>query len=250
MQMSSEIVAGSVVKRVHLAWDTLLSGDIDLAIMLLQGVEPEARAYATYYVVLGSALLSKQQNEAALSAASTALELTPGSPHAILIRDLSRERIGRPIEDLDNNVGTTGGHAQVEERVQIEPRTRVTLAALLDPLRETAQIPQFDIDRTADELTRERPLVRPVPEPEHIQPTPLPDQEDAPALVSETLAEIMIRQGKLSDAKKVYIQLARQQPEKYAHFKTKIEAIDKLLLGTSIAPETTTSETTDNHPVG
>lgn len=130
-----------------------------------------------------------------------------------------------------------------------------TLAALLDPIPELAAevgpiSQQFDMDKTADELTRERPLVRPIPEPEHIQSVPLPEPEGAPALVSETLADIMIRQGKLTDAKKVYIQLARLQPERYAHFKTKIEAIDKLLLGTSIAPETTTSETTDNHPVG
>lgn len=237
MQTSGEEVAGSVIGRVHAAWDKLLAGDIDLAIMMLEGVEPECQSYSTFHVVFGSALLSKHLYHEALAAAERALELTPASPHAKLIAEIARER----VQSSDIQPASA----------PIEPAApKKTLASLLDPIHEVAVVgasepaEQFNIDRTADELTRERPLVRPIPEPEHIQPSQLPEPEGAPALVSETLAEIMIRQGKLQDAKKVYIQLSRLQPDRYAHFKSKIEAIDKLLLGTSIAPETT-----DNDPV-
>lgn len=226
---------------VHAAWDKLLAGELDAAHVLLQRVEASSQRYSTYHVVLASLHLTKGEHKAALSAAEQALSLSPGSPHAMLIAELAKERLS--VEQVANG-------AELEPITQAGPSTRRTLASLMDPLETTPisgasvvvleqAAEQFDIDKTADELTRERPLVRPVPEPEHIQPVALPEPEGAPALVSETLAEIMIRQGKLNDAKKVYIQLSRLQPDRYPHFKAKIEAIDKLLLGTSIAPETT-----------
>jgi tetratricopeptide (TPR) repeat protein len=242
MQMSSEKDTRSVVNVVHSAWDKLQAGDINGALILLSNVEAECTRYSTYHVVLGSALLTQQEYGAALEAASRALHLSPESPHAKLIAEISRERIEVSIE--------------LEPLIVAAPQIRTrTLAALLDPIpSDEPQAPQFNIDKTADELTRERPLVRAIPEPEPKSPSEPTESEDGPSLVSETLADIMIRQGKLKDAKKVYIQLSRLQPERYDHFATKIEAIDKLLLGTSIAPETTPpqttlSDTTDNDPV-
>ncbi len=232
--MSSEKDTRSVVNVVHSAWDKLQAGDVEGALNLLRSVEPESEGYSTYHVVLGSALLTKQEFGAALNAAEQASALAPESPHARLIAEIARERLqlmDQPEPEL------------ITEDVAQAPRR--TLAALLDPISSLEpQTPQFDIDKTADELTRERPLVRAIPEPEPIPPGQPTESEDGPALVSETLADIMIRQGKLRDAKKVYIQLSRLQPERYAHFAAKIEAIDKLLLGTSIAPEKTLLETT------
>lgn len=242
MQVNGEANSRSVVSVVHSAWDKLLMGELDEALELLRSVESETGKYSTFHVVLAGVLLAKNDYVHARHAAQRALALAPTSAHAKLIAEIAQEKIqsgGKEPVKSD----ATEPVALGEIPSPVPPRR--TLASLLDPEEpQAATGPQFDIDRTADELTRERPLVRPIPEPEHIQSVVLPEPEDAPALVSETLAEIMIRQGKLNDAKKVYIQLARQQPERYPHFKTKIEAIDKLLLGTSIAPETT-----DNDPV-
>jgi hypothetical protein len=240
MQMSDENERRSVVDVVHSAWELLLAGDVDGAHVLLHSVVQECHDYSTFYVVLGAALLSSRDHAGALHAAKRAVELTPGSPHARLIVAIAQERLTVKAEPREQ---------EIADPALEQPKPRRTLSSLLDPLSEAERSTQFDLDRTADELTRERPLVRPIPEPEHIQPVELPEPEDAPALVSETLAEIMIRQGKLTDAKEVYIQLSRLQPERYPHFKAKIEAIDKLLLGTSIAPETTTAKRPDTDPV-
>jgi predicted Zn-dependent protease len=254
--MSSEEQRMSAANMVHSAWDKLQAGDTDGALTLLASVERDCQGYSSYHVVLASALLTKKAYSQALGAAEQALRLTPASPHAKLIAEISRERmqassapsavILREDETTIPEEAESTIQAPKEVGGEASPTPRRTLASLLDPITDTEALgSHFNIDKTADELTRERPLVRATPEPEHIQPTQLPEAPDAPALVSETLAEIMIRQGKLTEAKKVYIQLARLQPERYGHFKTKIEAIDKLLLGTSIAPETTASETTD-----
>ena len=216
-----------VTRTVHTAWDQFLAGHLKKALSLLHSVTSRAQDYSTYHLVLASTLLAMKEDGAALLAAERALELAPESSHAKLIAEIALERleVGRP-----------------QQSAPTAPAREGTLAEFLDPIaQDPAQ--HFNLNRTADELTRERPLVKPAPDPEHIQPAQLPD-EDSPGLVSETLAEIMIRQGKLTEAKKVYIQLSRMQPDRYAHFKTKIEAIDKLLLGTSIAPEKT-----DNDPV-
>ena len=219
--------SAEVTRTVHTAWDKLLAGDLEKALSMLHSVTSQAQGYSSYHLALAATLLAMKEDGAALLAAERALELEPASSHAKLIADVALERL------------EAGRNTPLVQ--PLAPREG-TLAAFLDPISEPS-VPHFNLNRTADELTRERPLVKPAPEPEHIQPSPLPNEDGLP-LVSETLAEIMIRQGKLNDAKKVYIQLSRMQPGRYAHFKTKIEAIDKLLLGTSIAPEIT-----DNDPV-
>jgi tetratricopeptide (TPR) repeat protein len=48
---------------------------------------------------------------------------------------------------------------------------------------------------------------------------------DEIGFVSETLAELMERQGKFDDARKVYIQLSRLNPDKYEYFRDKINRL-------------------------
>jgi tetratricopeptide (TPR) repeat protein len=55
------------------------------------------------------------------------------------------------------------------------------------------------------------------------KPTEPPDEI---GLVSETLAELMVRQGKLDDARKVYIQLSRLNPDRYEYFRERIQKLD------------------------
>lgn len=59
-----------------------------------------------------------------------------------------------------------------------------------------------------------------------VTPQKKSEPEDEIGLVSETLAELMIRQGKLEEARKVYIQLSRLDPERYEYFRERIHAIE------------------------
>jgi tetratricopeptide (TPR) repeat protein len=54
-------------------------------------------------------------------------------------------------------------------------------------------------------------------------------QTDDIGLVSETLAELMVRQGKFDSARKVYIQLSRLNPDKYEYFREKIERLGEMM---------------------
>jgi len=52
---------------------------------------------------------------------------------------------------------------------------------------------------------------------------------DEIGLVSETLAELMVSQRKFDDARKVYIQLSRLNPDRYEYFREKIERLGKTM---------------------
>jgi tetratricopeptide (TPR) repeat protein len=207
----------STVELVHEAWRACESGDARLALDLLREAGHGAQQFASYWIVEASCYWQMQKYSLVEIAAEHALYLAPNSPHAQLLKELARERASYDAPKTSESDDT--------------------LASFLDPAEnrpDDAQ-PQFDLDKTAAELSRERPLVKPSPEPSDTPAVQMPDAEDQPGLVSETLAEIMIKQGKLADAKKVYIQLSRSQPARYEHFRAKIEAIDKLVLGTSVA---------------
>ncbi len=50
---------------------------------------------------------------------------------------------------------------------------------------------------------------------------------DEIGLVSETLADLMIQQGKYDDARKVFIQLSRLNPDRYSYFRERITQLDQ-----------------------
>lgn len=93
----------------------------------------------------------------------------------------------------------------------------------------------FDLAKVAEELTRERPLVKPSPGTDTSNSVDLTAGTESDSmderLVSDTLAGILLTQGKLVEAKKVYIQLARKDPRQFDLYNKKIEAIDNLLNG-------------------
>jgi hypothetical protein len=49
------------------------------------------------------------------------------------------------------------------------------------------------------------------------------------SVASDTLATILLKQGKLEDARKIYIQIARAEPERYEEMSMKIRRIDEAL---------------------
>lgn len=63
---------------------------------------------------------------------------------------------------------------------------------------------------------------------------PAPEASDATdstseGLVSETLANILVRQGKYAEARKIYIQLSRLHPDRDAYFHEKIAEMDRMI---------------------
>jgi tetratricopeptide (TPR) repeat protein len=55
-----------------------------------------------------------------------------------------------------------------------------------------------------------------------------PSSEDEIGLVSETLANIMVKQGKFDDARKVYIQLSRLNPDRYPYYRDRMDELDRM----------------------
>lgn len=84
-------------------------------------------------------------------------------------------------------------------------------------------------------------MMRPAPtisrvKQEAVQPEIFKSETPAPAvvpaqdeigLVSETLAELMIKQGKPDEARKVFIQLARLNPDRYEYFRERMAALNR-----------------------
>lgn len=81
-----------------------------------------------------------------------------------------------------------------------------------------------------EELLRERPVL---PKETKAKPasSPAPREKDEIGLVSETLANIMTQQGKYEEAKKVFIQLARLNPEHYDYFRQRMDELDERMRG-------------------
>lgn len=120
-------------------------------------------------------------------------------------------------------------------RAVIDVRRRAlepAMSAFMDTAAAQAKTqPNFDLERIADELTRERPLVKPL-EADALEPAvnAVSNEHSSEAVIaSETLANIMLGQGKLTDAQKLFIRLAREQPDKFEYYKTKIDAISQLI---------------------
>jgi hypothetical protein len=55
---------------------------------------------------------------------------------------------------------------------------------------------------------------------------PVRTESEDYGVASETLAQIMVSQGKLVEAKKIYIQMARTLPERYEELSQKIQDIE------------------------
>jgi tetratricopeptide (TPR) repeat protein len=148
-----------------------------------------SEAYASSYIVRAEVLLAMGEIDEALAAVKQGLELCPNSPRGILLR----ESIGR----LQS------------------PRKSPTLSDLFDdelPVIESAAIPMAArLEDTTDP-----------PE----QPSVL-TEDDAPGLISETLAKLMVKQGKFAEARKVYIQLSRKYPERYDYFRRQMDELSR-----------------------
>ena len=78
-----------------------------------------------------------------------------------------------------------------------------------------------------DSASDHGPSITPPPNSDQTPPLNVSVSEDIElSLVSDTLAEIMVRQGKFDEARKVYIQLSRQNPSRLEYYQNRMAELE------------------------
>ena len=185
-----------LISQIHTARSLALSGRAEEGLALLEDMGD--LDFPTYHVVRGECYYTLKQFGQARDEFRNALLLSPNSPRAEILLRLSTEMAGlersmRPLPGIDQLVKPTGSGG-----------TR--LSATMPTERPEAADSKMAEDET-------------------------PTSADEIGLVSETLATIMIRQGKFEEARKVYIQLARINPDRYDYFRQRMDELDERIRG-------------------
>jgi tetratricopeptide (TPR) repeat protein len=217
------------------------SGDAQTALALLEHFASlEVEQYPGYFIALGECQLALGKLLEARRALKLALALVPNSPRAAILMELCTP------EDSDNTqtyrlvAPTNAKHSEltlapffaeaqeetVEHPASQEPKlTEILRASIKTPA--TPKATSFDLERVATLLARDRPLVQPTPEVDPAQHSVSDtDAKHATHFVSETLAEILVRQGKLADARTTYLELAVRHPERAPFFESRANALE------------------------
>ena len=220
-----------LVECVHAAQRSLGLGHAASALLGLHAFDSlsiSVAGYATYFIVKAECEIALGAFEDAHRSLKTALKLSPNSARPALLLE------ALPAMQLPST--------------SIERPKKLTLELLLDDEEPQAKRPQsglpaqnvlFDIEAVATRLSAERPIVRPFSETSsHASPSQarrgqihandVGTQNEELGLVSETLATIMTTQGKLDDARKVYIQLSRLHPHRFDHYTRCIDELDRI----------------------
>ncbi len=169
----------SLLSQIHTVRNLALSGQAREALTMLESVGESD--FATLFLVRGECFYALQQFNEARQEFKRALERAPNSPRAEILLQLSTE-----------------------------------IVALGKSMRPPPAISQFAGDGSGSEIA----LFPPLDFSHHLPAAEKPGGTERAeiGLVSETLARIMERQGKFEDARKVYIQLSRLNPERYEYF--------------------------------
>ena len=189
----------NLVPEIHTVRRLLLSGNPHEALNLL--LPYEATSFATLRIVLGECYYVLRSFGQAREEFKRALLLAPNSPKAEIMLELSTSML------------------------ELQRASTPPVLSLLLPEAETDT---GDLGRLAKELSGVNSL-KIATNPTNTQATPRPgSQTDEIGLVSETLAGIMAEQGKFDEARKVYIQLSRLNPDRYDYFRERMDALDAL----------------------
>lgn len=225
----------------------------DRALALLLPLYSLSTGYPTYFLLLGECYTGLGQFSYATQAYERALQLTPNSPRARMLfevlqdttRSVPSDATSSEDQRIEVDQEAVASHSAGQEKLgklfqleknrkarRLQQRTRTfepprTGSSPASPVAEhLSQEPaSFDLDHLAEVLTKERPLVKPA------ESAPAATQEPemqpvASPIYSETLAAILVQQGKLDEAKKVLMHLARTIPEKRQEFRTRIAELD------------------------
>lgn len=157
-----------------------------------------------------------------------------------VIQDLKQlNKLKHNFEELAANFGHDGT-AQPEEKTKRKPpvRTKKKAEEHADPLIEAIKTNKKKIDpenpkakeqiAIIDEFIKAQPSIKPKTESsDGGDLTEVKNGEFADNIISETLAEILIRQGKKEKAIEVYKKLIWKFPQKKAYFAAQIEELKK-----------------------
>ncbi|HWF43048.1 MAG TPA: tetratricopeptide repeat protein [Candidatus Kapabacteria bacterium] len=184
----------SMIREVHAARRLLLSGKPGEALEQLR--VHDSLDFATLRIVLGECYYSLGNFRIAREEFKGALRLAPNSPRAEILLELS--------------------------------------TSMLELERAASPLPQSIHPRTAvEDLSEIGQLARKLSDAGVIKMTSTSSASDAQetgeiGLVSETLAKIMAQQGQYEDARKVYIQLSRLNPDRYEYFRERMNELDRM----------------------
>ena len=171
-----------------------LSSAPELALEILG----ELPSFASTHLLKAKALKDLGRNAEARSEAEKAIRLAPNSPNAALLLDELIARQAKP-----------GSFAVLFQ----EPKPRA-----IRPDRAVRD----DVAIPSEHFAPKDVLIQSALSEDAAAQAP----EPVSGLVSETLARIMVKQSKFADAKKVYIQLARENPERYDYYSSLIAELD------------------------
>ena len=214
------------------------------ALTLLKSIGDSAEHYPSFYVVLGECLIGLGRTAEARTALKRALHLAPNSAQpAILLESLDHSfdpvagqaarTSAAPAKQRSSNgltlaslfgasPSTPSRSAVAKDRVEVRPE------ALKRTVSASHEVPSFDLAQVASLLSRERPLVRPTSE----SSIPFDDAQrtstESP-LISETLAGILLGQGKLTEALSAYRQLRTINPDRKPEYDERIQVIEAKL---------------------
>ncbi len=182
--------------------------------------------YPSYHIVRGEYLIALGRLDEARESLKCALKLSPNSARPAFLLESLYGSQQKPVEPEPKKASIT------------KPlKKQGTLAALFG--ETDARVPQrirtqaaektpnsnFDLGAIASLLSRERPLVRPTSE--HPETTTPVAAKKSPAFVSETLAGILLGQGKLKEALESYEYLYTNDPDRADYYRERIEIIQK-----------------------
>ncbi len=173
------------IAEIHAARTLMLAGRPRDALRRIAAIQIP---FATLHIVRGECCYVLGQWADAVREFENALRLSPNSPRAEILLMLASEML--------------------ELSRTMRPATNILKSVAEDePEMVAPTMPRPIIDR--NKLSKEEPS----------------ESVDEIGLVSETLAELMIRQGKFDEARKVYIQLSRLNPDRYEYFRERIKRI-------------------------
>lgn len=175
------------IAEIHAARTLMLAGRPRDA---LRRIAAFKTPFATLHIVRGECCYVLGEWADAVWQFEEALRLSPNSPRAEILLILAQEML--------------------ELSRTIRPAANIAKSiASAEPEIALPTIPRPVMDRNA--FSEEEPS----------------EAVDEIGLVSETLAELMVRQGKPDDARKVYIQLSRLNPDRYEYFRERIQTLDE-----------------------
>jgi tetratricopeptide (TPR) repeat protein len=218
----------TVTEQTHAGLGTSMTREKLLgALADLERFSRVVERYPSYFIVRGELLIALGRTDEARESLKHALKLSPNSARpALLLESLygptnaptaqikAAGSVTKPLQDAARLSALFGDQ-------DAEPRRPVRIIhAHAEPRSH------FDLGQIASLLTRERPLVRLIPN------AVRPDKPEAAAsavapVISETLAGILLGQGKLKEALEAYEHLLANDPEREGYFKERIEIIKK-----------------------